>query len=298
MEIKKSEQKVAPKRKPSAVPKPEPKKPAQTVDIEQLPKVKSETDYKTQKETESIKQKREQMFKDEQLRQSRIKAQAIIARKNMRVFQIALIITVAVLLLFAPIYPNHNFKVKDLDYLLMDDIQIDHPLGEYFSPFQYMRYKGEVENGSPFIKSVKMKYNMKEMQVVVDITEYKPLVKDVENNVFFYEDNKVVKESNLNLYAPVISGFNQKNLEKLLKNIQPLDYDVIMQIDTIEYVGTDDDPDLLKLGMDGDHTVYIDMAQMKNKLPYYNQIKQIIDEKADGKPGIIHLELGDYYEPK
>lgn len=298
MEIKKSEQKVAPKRKPSAVAKPEPQKPVQTVDIEQLPKVKSETDYKTQKETESIKQKREQMFKDEQVRQTRIKAQAIIARKNMRVFQITLIVTLALLLIFAPIYSNQNFKVKELDYLTMDDIQIDHPLGDYFSPYQYLRYKRELETGSPFIKSVKLKYNMKKMQVVVDITEYKPLAKDVENNVFFYEDDEVVKESDLNLYAPVISGFNQKNLAKLLKNMQTLDYDVIMQIDTIEYVGTEDDPDLLKLGMDGDHTVFIDMEQMKNKLPYYNQIKQIIDDKADGKPGIIHLELGDYYEPK
>lgn len=298
MEIKKSEQKVAPKRKPSAVAKPEPPKPTKTVDIEQLPKVKSETDYKTQKETESIKQKREQMFIDEQVRQSRIKAQAIIARKNMRGFQMSLIATIAILLLFAPIYPNQNFKVEDLDYLVMDDIQIDHPLGNYFSPFQYMRYKNEVANGSPFIKSVKLNYQMKKMRVVVDITEYKPLAKDVENNVFFYEDKEVVKQSDLNLYAPVVSGFNQKNLEKLLKNMQTLDYDVIMQIDTIEYVGTEDDPDLVKLGMEGDHTIYIDMAQMKYKLPYYNQIKQIIDEKADGKPGIIHLELGDYYEPK
>lgn len=263
-----------------------------------IPKVKSESNYKSLNHFETIKQKRDQMFQQEKNKQKQIKENAVVARKQMRVFQITLAITLLVLIFFAPIYPNQNFKITDRNYLRMADIKIEHPLGDYISPFSYLRYEMELREGSEFIKSVDMEYQLRKMRVVVRITEYKPLAKDVENNVYFYEDDEVVKKSGLDIYAPVISGFDQKTLEKLLKSLNSLDYDVIQQIDTIEYIGTEEDPDLLKLGMEGDNTVYIDIDQIKHKLPYYNQMKQIIDEKADGKPGIIHLDIGDYYEPK
>ncbi len=301
MEVKKNPPpKLVVKRKESAIPKPEPKpEPTPpTIDPTNIPKVKTETDTKTVSQFEQIKQKRDQMFQQEKIRQKMIKQNAITARKQMRIFQISLAITLIVLLIFAPVYPNKNFTAQNGNYLTYSELNIEHPLGDYFSPFQYSRFRSELRQSSEYIKSINVHYKLREQMVSVSFTEYKPLVKDNENNIYFYENDEVVKKSGLDLYAPVISGFDQDDLTKLLKNMQKLSYDVIMQIDTIEYVGTEDDPDLLKMGMDGDHTVYIDIDQIDDKLPYYNQIKQIIDEKADGKPGIIHLNIGDYYEPK
>ncbi len=300
MEVKKdTSQKITAKRKqapePKVPPKPEPKP---TIDPARLPKVKSETDFKSISQFEAIKRKREEMFNKEKEKQKKIKNDAIQARKNKRIFQIVFSITIVLLLLFAPIYPNKEFKVNDRYYTKMSDINVEHPLGDYFSPYQFFRYESELALGNEYIKSVDLKYNLRAMTITGSIQEYIPLAKDVENNIYFYENDEIVKKSGIDLYAPVISGFNQKNLEKLLKNLDPLDYNVIQSIDTIEYIGTEEDPDLLKLSMEGDHTIYIDMTQMKTKLPYYNQIKQIIDEKADGEPGIIHLDVGDYYEPK
>lgn len=294
MEIKKQPTKIIAQKKEPESPeiKPEPIQPSE------IPKVKPETDVQKINEAEDIKSKREQMFEQARIKQIEIRKNAVIAKKQRRIFQITILITMTILFLFAPIYPNQKISMNKRYYLNEVDIAVDHPLGAYFSPYQFFRYESEIKNSSEYIKKAKVQYNLREMKIVVNITEYKPLVKDVENNIYFYEDNEVVKKSDLDLYAPIITGFDQKQLEALLENLQTLDYDVITQIDTIEYIGTEDDPDLLKMGMIGDNTIYIDIEQIGRKLPYYNQIKQIIDEKADGKPGIIHLNVGDYYEPK
>lgn len=295
MEIKKTNTKLVAQKKQTSEPEKKPEASKPPIDI---PKVKPETDVTKQAQTDDIKSKREQMFEEEKIRQQKIRSNAIIAKKNKRIFQITFAITLATLFIFAPIYPNHETIINDRYYLRMSDIEIAHPLNNYFSPFQFARYQSKLKNGSEYIKNSTVRYKLRDMTVNVNIEEYIPLAKDEENNVYFYEDKEVVKKSDINLYAPVITGFDQKTLEKLLTNLSALDYTVLTQIDTIEYIGDEEDPDLLKMGMDGDNTVYIDIDQIKRKLPYYNQIKQIIDEKADGEPGIIHLDIGDYYEPK
>ncbi len=313
MKIEKQPTKIVAQKKEQPKPEPKPElQPEQNKPVEQEPKqantstpiekdhpkVKPTPEVEKVSDSEDIKSKREQMFEEARIKQMQIRKNAIVAKKQRHVFQITTLVTLALLLIFAPIYPMQELKMNNLNYLRSEDIKIEHPLGDYFSPYQFMRYKNELANGNEYIKTSKVKYKLRDMRVVVNITEYKPLAKDSENNVYFYEDEEVVKKSDINLYAPIISGFDQDTLEALLAALSSLDYDVITQIETIEYVGTEDDPELLKMGMDGDHTVYIDISQIKRKLPYYNQIKQIIDEKADGKPGIIHLDIGDYYEPK
>lgn len=307
IEIKKEQTKVTAKRKPK--PEGEPTK----VDLQAKPDQISESairkpnheetkakdkNEEPEKKSESLKSKREKMFKQEKERMQKLKINEATAQQNRRAFQIALAITLLLLLIFAPIYPAQKVSFNNMNYLEKSDLEIANPLGNYFSPYQYFRYKSELAQSNEFIKNSKVTYDIKNMTVKVKVTEYKPLAKDAENNVYFYDDNEVIKKNNIELYAPIVSGFDQKKLETLLENMDGLDYDVIMQIDTIEYVGTEEDPELLKFGMDGDNTIYIDANQIEDKMPYYNQMRQIIDEKADGEPGIIHLDLGDYYEPK
>lgn len=262
------------------------------------PDIKKESKEQLNSEYEQIKRKREALLKQERINQQRRRVEAVAAKKRKRIFQITTAATVALLLIFAPIFPIQETTTKELDYLRSEDISVSDPLGNYFSPYQFIRYLLQLKSGSEYIEDASLYYNLREMKLNIDISEYRPLVKDIENNVYFYEDGETVKRSDLDIYVPIISGFDQKNLDKLLKSMASLEYDIIIQIDTIEYVGTEEDPQLLKLGMSGDHTVFINMEQMKAKLPYYNQIKQIIDEKSKGKPGTIHLDLGDYYEPK
>lgn len=306
IEIKKEQTKVTAKRKPK--PEGEPNK----VDLQAKPDKISEStirkpnhqeEAKPKKEeqapkSESLKSKRERMFKQEKERMQKLKINEATAQQNRRAFQIALAITLLLLLLFAPIYPVQKVSFSSMNYLENSDLEIAHPIENYFSPFHFLMYKSEVAQSNEFIKNSKVSYDIKNVTLKVNITEYKPLAKDVENNVYFYDNKEVITKNDIDLYAPIVSGFDSKKLKTLLENMDSLAYDVIMQIDTIEYVGTEDDPELLKFGMDGDNTIYIDANQIEDKMPYYNQMKQIIDEKADGEPGIIHLDLGDYYEPK
>ncbi|WOO86622.1 hypothetical protein RZE82_05775 [Mollicutes bacterium LVI A0039] len=249
-------------------------------------------------EFEKIRQKREQLLSQEKIRQRQLRQEVLIERKNRRLMQIIAAVTLAVLLFFAPIYPNKELNVNDLKYLQMADINVTDELGNYFSPFEFIRYYTQVKNGNEYIDTVDMTYDMKNMTVNLVIDEYNPLAKDVENKVYFYENDEVIVRDNLNIYAPILVGFDQNNLEKVLASMQSLDYSIIVQIDTIAYAGTEENPELLKLGMVDGNTVYINMEQIHKKMPYYNQINQIIDDKATSKPGIIHLDLGDYYEPK
>lgn len=258
-------------------------------------------DVSSQKEVvefDDIKKQREEMFKEQKLRQNQIKNEAIEVKKAKKTLITYFVVTLLLLLLFAPIYPNKNTNINQLYYLSKDDIKTDHPLNKYFSPFQYYRYTSEIANSNKYIKNSEVKYNLKKMEVNVKLEERKPLAKDSENNIYFLDGRKVKKEKDIQLYAPVISGFDDDTLKDLLINLNELDYSILLQIDTIEYVGTKDSPQLLKMGMSGDNTVYINLDQIKTKLKYYNQIKQIIDEKGKGKSGIIHLNIGDYYEPK
>lgn len=284
---------IKPKSEPTKVVQPKSEKQPQTK-AKPTPKIKKEK----VKFAEKFKSSHASTIKRAKIQQAKFKNSANDAHKRRQIFQISFIITIVIMFVFVPIYPNQETIQNKHMYLTDSDIKVKHPLGNYFSPFQFLRYDLEVKNGSEYIKSSKVTYKLKEMKVHVQITEFKPLAKDSENNIYFYENGEVVKKSDINLYAPVIIGFDEKKLESLLTNLAKLDYDVITQIDTIEYAGNKEDPDLLKMGMDGDNTVYIDIGQIKDKLPYYNQIKQIIDEKAGGKPGTVHLNIGDYYEPK
>lgn len=299
MKIEKPQEKIriVPKRKEESQ---EPK----SVDIpnsnpeEKKPKIEISESKVSKSKFEDLKRKREQIFKQAALRQKQIQNNALLTKKRSQIYRITAIVTTLGLFLFAPIYPNQELKVGNLDYLQMSDLKIDKPLGKYFSPFQFLVYSSEVKSGSEYIKAADITYKLREMTTYVNITEYKPLAKDSENNIYFFEHNEVVKKSNIDLYAPVITGFDQDKLESLLESLGHIDYNIISQIDTIEYIGTEEDPNLLKMGMVGNNTLYIDIEQIKSKMPYYGQIKQIIDEKADGKPGVIHLDIGDYYEPK
>lgn len=295
MEIKKDNLgKVAPIKKE----KPEMKIEKEPVDP--VPPI-NEQKEKAEKPKESvadIKAKREKINAANKERVEKLKVSEKTRRKNLKITTIVFLVTFLILFLFTPIYPIKNQKMSTLNYLTKDDLSIAHPLEHNFSLYQFFRFEGEVSQSNEYIESSKVRYSLKDQVVRVRINEYKPLAKDHENNVFFYVDDTVVKRDDISVYAPVVNGFSEKTLKNLLENLNKLDYSVIQEIDTVTYAGTDIDPDLLNLGMDGGHTIIIEVSQIPSKLPYYNQMKQIIDEKADGKPGIIHLNIGDYYEPK
>lgn len=249
-------------------------------------------------DVEAIKEKQKKVVEEEKIRQEQKRVKSIKDAKTKKQSLVLGLIIFLVLLIFVPIFPVKDTVISDRKYLSLSDVSIEHPLGKTFSPFQFIRYQYEVANGSEYIKNARVRYQFPEMIVDISVEEYIPLAKDTENNVFFYENNEIIKRTDLDVYAPVVTGFDKAGLEQLLATLSTLDYDTLSQIDTITPAPTDEFPDLLKLGMDGNQIVYINSNQMKDKLPYYPQIKKIIDEKANGEPGIIHLELGDYYEPK
>ncbi len=298
MEIKKDPSRVKPTRKVKANVEDAEKDIQANVDYE-ASKQKPSPKPKVNNEYEEIKRKREKIFEEQKQKQKRERETIIVNKRNRKIYLLSFLLTMLVLFIFAPIMPVQDVNYDGMNYLRENDIKVKKQLGNYFSFFEYLRFEDELNsNKNDFIKSATLDYKLKEMTVTVTIDEFTPLAKDHENNVYFYEGNKIVTRDDIKVYAPVINGFDKESLERLLINLKELDYDVLMQIDTITYTPSDEDPDLLELGMDGGHTVLIDMEQMPKKLPYYNQIKQIIDETAGAKPGIIHLNVGDYYEPK
>lgn len=260
--------------------------------------IKNVVDNESSFDVEGIKARQKKVVDEARINQEKLKLQKL---KNTRDLKISIIIGLLVFiicLIFVPIFPVKNTTVSEQKYLKLTDLDIPNPLNNFFSPYQFIRYQYQVANSNEYIKSSRVKYNLPTMTLDITIEEYIPLAKDTENNVYFYENNQVIKQTDLDVYAPVVTGFDKEGLEKLLKDLKELDYDTLSQIDTITSAATEEFPELLQLGMNGNQIVYINSSQMKEKLPYYPQIKKIIDEKANGEPGIIHLELGDYYEPK
>ena len=91
----------------------------------------------------------------------------------------------------------------------------------------------------------------------------------------------------------IINDFEKE--DEIIELIGSLKYEIIKEMVLIHNTGEND---LLFIEMKDGNYVKIYMSQFEQKMPYYLQIKQIIKSQSKKSKGILHLDRGDYYEPK
>lgn len=147
------------------------------------------------------------------------------------------------------------------------------------------------------VSDITTNYDQKTKTLYVDVEEIKPLASTPDGNFYYLNGEEVKTTKSFYYTVPKLIGFDEEMQEKLVNAISKLDYKIIKEIAAIEYVPDETIPDLVAMQMMDGNIVYITISEIPNKMPYYLQMSQIIDEKAVDKPGIIHLERGNYYEP-
>lgn len=201
-------------------------------------------------------------------------------------------------LFFLPLYSIDKVVINQTYFVTSQ--QIEESIGitagkNYgFRDLHNENISGEIDE---LVSDITTDYDQKTKTLNVVVTEIKPLASAVDGT-FYYLDGEEVKTTKSFYYTvPKLIGFEKEMQEKLVNALAKLDYKIIKEIAAIEYVADETIPDLVAMQMMDGNVVYITISEIPHKMPYYLQMSQIIDEKAVDKPGIIHLERGNYYEP-
>ncbi len=219
------------------------------------------------------------------------------SKKGKVLIAIVTIIIMIMLYLLIPYNKINDINVNKLYFSTKEDV-IDVSgleLKKYYNKIDLRNIKIKLKDSNLGI--VKSKYNYKKKLLDVNIQEVKPLAMGDDGKMYYYEKNKISSTKEKSYDVPKMVDLDKKQQKKLLISLSKLNYDIIKEITAITIIKDIDNRDLVLFQMKNGNYIEIYMSQIAEKMPYYLQMQQIIDKKTNGKPGVIHLDLGDYYEP-
>lgn len=168
-------------------------------------------------------------------------------------------------------------------------------LGEKYSLVELYLMEDNITD--PSFETVSAVYDPATNAYNIAITELKPLAIN-NDGLYYYSDNGVVKSTSEMAYdAPKLIGFTPELEVKVVDQLNQLEYNIIKEIAAIELNATKISDELLLMTMTDGNYIEININQIAEKMPFYLQMQAIINSENKGKDGILHLNIGDYYEP-
>ncbi|VED66776.1 MULTISPECIES: cell division protein FtsQ/DivIB [Streptococcus] len=172
-------------------------------------------------------------------------------------------------------------QIQDRDYTLTTFLNRD-------------RYLANMKAASPWVKDISMNYTFP--------TTFKVQVEEYQ--VFGYyvteEDHYPILENGEVVETPVATGqlpkaylavrFSDRELvRQFVKQLEKIPSSVRNQIEAVDLTPSKVTKDLVTLTMKDRTKVLVPVSQIKRKLPYYNQIRKLIEEDS-----VIDMEAGIY----
>lgn len=172
-------------------------------------------------------------------------------------------------------------QIQDRDYTLTTFLNRD-------------RYLANMKAASPWVKDISMNYTFP--------TTFKVQVEEYQ--VFGYyvteEDHYPILENGEVVETPVAAGqlpkaylavrFSDRELvRQFVKQLEKIPSSVRNQIEAVDLTPSKVTKDLVTLTMKDGTKVLVPVSQIKRKLPYYNQIRKLIEEDS-----VIDMEAGIY----
>ena len=172
-------------------------------------------------------------------------------------------------------------QIQDRDYTLTTFLNRD-------------RYLANMKAASPWVKDISMNYTFP--------TTFKVQVEEYQ--VFGYyvteEDHYPILENGEVVETPVAAGqlpkaylavrFSDRELvRQFVKQLEKIPSSVRDQIEAVDLTPSKVTKDLVTLTMKDGTKVLVPVSQIKRKLPYYNQIRKLIEEDS-----VIDMEAGIY----
>ena len=243
----------------------------------------------------------EAMFEEEELAKKAKKEGQIARRHIYRAIPVLVISTLIALFSVYLLTPLAKQKIiefsgnKNADQaLLFEKSQIqdrDYTLTTFLNRDRYL---ANMKAASPWVKGISMNYTFP--------TTFKVQVEEYQ--VFGYyvteEDHYPILENGEVVETPVAAGqlpkaylavrFSDRELvRQFVKQLEKIPSSVCDQIEAVDLTPSKVTKDLVTLTMKDGTKVLVPVSQIKRKLPYYNQIRKLIEEDS-----VIDMEAGIY----
>lgn len=243
----------------------------------------------------------EAMFEEEELAKKAKKEGQIARRHIYRAIPVLVISTLIALFSVYLLTPLAKQKIiefsgnKNADQaLLFEKSQIqdrDYTLTTFLNRDRYL---ANMKAASPWVKDISMNYTFP--------TTFKVQVEEYQ--VFGYyvteEDHYPILENGEVVETPVAAGqlpkaylavrFSDRELvRQFVKQLEKIQSSVCDQIEAVDLTPSKVTKDLVTLTMKDGTKVLVPVSQIKRKLPYYNQIRKLIEEDS-----VIDMEAGIY----
>ncbi len=269
---------------------------------------KSETDvideFKYRKSTDSIQrvdERKEEIEIDEIDDEQEVEYYSDIPTKSRRVNRTRVLLVLVLLFLivmyFLPVFQVGKVVMNETSFITKEQMlkSLEITEGERYSLYKMNSLKHNLDEES--VTASSSKYNIPKQTLTVQVDEIKPLAKNSTNELYYEQNNEVFTTSEVNYYVPTVEGVTSEQESDIIAELKDLDYNIIKEMSLITSANDADRSNLVYIQMKDGNYVEIGINQIAMKMQYYMQIKQIVDQEADGKSGILHLNIGDYYEP-
>lgn len=211
-----------------------------------------------------------------------------------------LIIAIIVLLLigsiFIPIIPINTTSYNETNFVSSEQLKEDNPIKDNskISLFDLVKVQMSMRNKTKL--NLDVNYDWKNHNLSVVVNEEIPIARSGKTT-YYRLKNKIHTSNDFPYQAPELIGFDQKQTDQIVEQLGYLNYNVIKEISNITLQASNEEPNLVVLTMRDGNYVFINIDQISNKMPYYNQMVSVVKTmKGPESRGIFHLDYGDYYE--
>ncbi|MFV0288718.1 MAG: cell division protein FtsQ/DivIB [Mycoplasmatales bacterium] len=249
------------------------------------------------KRKELAKKKRQEAQKKLAAKKRKIKKQKRRKLINRLIFVIILVLIIN-LITFLPFLKVNKINITGNIYFTNEQIQ--NQIQEFekhnkISIFTYLTLAKKIKTNIYFEK-VDVQYTWNKQQLNLTIDEILPVYHDTKDTYYINDDNKIqVEDKDFTTPLMIDENLTLDDKQKVAEQLAKLNKDILVQIKEITKDKTDKNVVIFQM-YDG-NLVYIQTKDIAQKMKYYNQMEEIL-ESLNKDPGYIHLDIGDYYEPK
>ncbi len=222
-----------------------------------------------------------------------------IEQKSSKVLRVILIIAImmVVSLYFIPIFKVESVRSNETSFITKEKLlkSLDIKEGEHYSLYKMNKLKNNLDSES--VSASRSHYEFKTKSLVVEVNEIKPLAQNNAGELYYEQEDAIKVTRDMSYYVPIVNGFNETEEKEIINELKKLDYNIIKEMTIIVSAEIEERPDLVYIQMKDGNYVEIGINQINDKMKYYMQMQKIIREKRGNETGILHLNIGDYYEP-
>ncbi len=212
--------------------------------------------------------------------------------KSVLIFLAAILIVVGIIYLITFIKVR-SFYVYNNVYLTDEEVLKELKLNKK-SSFLLTNTPLEktIIKNNKFIKDVKLHKTL-DLEIKVDITEYKMLYYDKKNGKTVIENGEKIDYLDNNIPV-LLNEITDENVYKtFVRKMNKVNYKTLQMISEITYSPNGIDKERFLLSMNDGNYVYV----TSTKLAKINEYRSIINS-VENKKGILYLDYGNYFVPK